>query len=252
MNIGLTLSGGGSRGFAHLGALKAMEELNLKPSIISGTSAGALVGALYAAGYSPTEISEIILKKSIFSKLKFEFTKFGLFSLVKVEKLLLEYIPDNYFEKLKIPLVVCAADIKRGEPEYFEMGELAKPVIASCAIPGIFSPVILNGKTYVDGGILNNLPIEPIHNRCDICIGVNVMPVEKRMPVSSAKDIMMKCLMLSIGEQSALKYSKFDVIIQPENIGHFNGLSLKNAQTMFDLGYRTAISKLQTSIELFT
>jgi NTE family protein len=252
MKIGLVLSGGGSRGFGHLGVLKALEELKIKPDIISGASAGSLIGAMYAAGHTPDEISALILKKGIAGNVKLAFNKMGIFSLEKVEKLIQEFIPENSFEKLKIPLIVATTDIRRGELVYFSTGHnLAKVITASCAIPGIFSPVIIDGKSYIDGGVLNNMPIEPIEDLVDLKIGVNVMPIERKMPINSAKDIIMKSLMMSIGEQSARKNDKFDILIEPKNIVHFNGLSLKNAKDMFDLGYKTALIQLQKSAEMF-
>lgn len=250
--IGLVLSGGGSRGFAHLGVIKALNEAGIIPNFVSGTSAGALIGAMYCSGYSPEFISELIKQKGIFGNLKFALNRLGLFSLEKVEKLLLEYIPNNNFSKLKIPLFISAIDLKRGEVKYFNEGELVKPILASCAIPGIFSPVEINGKRYIDGGILNNLPLEPIESFCDIKIGVNVMPTERNMPVSSVKDILMKCMMLSIGIQTSLKLDRFDLLIQPENIIRFNGLKIKNADEMFNLGYSETKSKIERSLEIFS
>jgi NTE family protein len=252
MKIGLVLSGGGSRGFGHLGVLKALDELKIRPDVISGASVGSLIGAFYAYGYTADEISEIILKKGISGNIKLAFNKMGIFSLEKVEKLVKEYLPANSFESLKIHLVIATTEIRRGEIVYFRSGNnLAKVITASCAIPGIFSPVIIEGKSYIDGGVLNNMPIEPIEDEVDLKIGVNVMPIERKMPVSSAKDIIMKSLLMSLGEQSARKNHKFDILIEPKNIVHFNGLSLKNAKEMFDLGYNTAIQQLQKSAEMF-
>jgi NTE family protein len=249
MKIGLVLSGGGSRGFAHLGVIKALTEAGIKPDIISGASAGALVGSFICAGYSTEFIADLIQKKGIFGNLKLALNKFGIFSLEKVEKLIHEYIPHNSFENLQTKLIVCATDIKRGEPKYFDQNELAKPVLASCAIPGIFSPIKIDGHTYIDGGVINNLPLEPIEDQCEFLIGVNVMPVEKTMPVSSVKDIMMKCLLLSIGEQSAQKLKRFNMVIEPKGIGKFGGLQLKNATEIFDLGYQSAKAIISQSLE---
>lgn len=252
MKIGLVLSGGGSRAFGHLGVLKALDELKIRPDIISAASAGSLVGAFYAHGYTPNEISEIILKKGISGNIKLAFNKMGLFSLDKVEKLIKEYIPEDNFESLKTSLIITTTEIRKGEIVYFRSGNnLARIVTASCAIPGIFSPVIIEGKSYIDGGVLNNMPVEPIEDSVDLKIGVNVMPIERKMPIHSAKDILMKSLMMSIGEQSARKNHLFDILIEPKNIVHYNGLSLKNAKEMFDLGYNIAIQQLQKSAEMF-
>ncbi len=245
MKIGLVLSGGGARGFAHLGVIKAINELGLSPDMISGTSAGSLVGAFIAAGYSPDFVLETILKLGIRSQLKFAFNRFGLFSLEKVEKLFHDYIPHNSFEALKIPLVVCATDIVRGETVYFDSGDLAKPVLASCCIPGIFEPVIYNGHTLIDGGVMNNLPLEPLEGKCDLLIGVNVTPIEKTLPIKSAKDVMMKCLFLSIGQQAKDKLDRLDIAIEPSEIAKYDGLSLSKAKELYNLGYESAKAELE-------
>ncbi len=245
MKIGLVLSGGGARGFAHLGALKALEEKNIPISAISGTSAGSLVGALYANGLKPDDIMKIVLAKGVMQSLKFSWSKMGLFSFDKVEVLLREHIPHDSFAKLKIPFFACAMNLKEGEAKFFSEGELIKPVLASCAIPGIFSPVKINGDAYIDGGVINNLPIEPLESITDLQIGVNIMPVEKNMPVNSAKDIMMKCLMIAIGEKSQAKEHKFDLMINPENIRNYSAFKTVAADTVFDLGYVSTMKALE-------
>ncbi len=237
MKIGIALSGGGSRGFAHLGALKALNELNIKPTMIAGTSAGSLVGAFTAAGYSPDFIFDTIQSLGIMSSLKFAFTRFGLFKMEKVEDIILEYIPHNAFEKLKIPLVVCATDIEASEAVYFDKGELIKPIMASCSIPGIFEPVKFQGRTLVDGGILNNLPIEPLEGVCDFIIGINVTPASKNMAINSAKDILMKSLYLAIRNNSSEKLKRCDISIEPNEIYNYNGLSMSKAKELYQVGY---------------
>jgi NTE family protein len=250
MKIGLVLSGGGARGFAHLGVLKAFQEQKIPIHAISGSSAGALVGALYANGINPDDIMKIVLNKGVFQNLKFSWSKMGLFSFDKVKVLLQQHIPHDSFEGLKIPMHVCATHLQYGEARYFSEGPLIQSILASCAIPGIFSPVKINGKAYIDGGVLNNLPIEPLEAITDFQIGVNVMPVEKRMPVFSAKDVLLKCLMLSIGEKSALKEPKFDLMINPHRISSFSGFKTDTAKEVFNLGYEEALKTLENYPQL--
>ncbi len=245
MKIGLVLSGGGARGFAHLGVLKALEEKNIPIHAISGSSAGALVGALYANGLNPDEIMKVLLAKGVMQSLKFSWSKLGLFSFDKVEVLLRQHIPHDSFEKLKIPMHVCAMNLAEGEGVFFSKGELIKPVLASCAIPGIFSPVKINGDAYIDGGVINNLPIEPLEKITDIQIGVNIMPVERTMPVNSAKDILMKCLMIAIGEKSKAKEHKFDLMINPDNIRGYSTFKTVAADAVYELGYNSAVKALE-------
>ncbi|AFK01692.1 Patatin [Emticicia oligotrophica DSM 17448] len=241
MKIGIALSGGGSRGFAHLGALKALNEMGIKPDIITGTSAGSIVGALTAAGYSPDFIFETIQSLGIINSLKFAFNRFGLFKMEKVEEIFLKYIPHNSFEKLKLPLIVCATDIIESQPIYFSKGELIKPIMASCSIPGIFEPIKFQDKILVDGGILNNLPVEPLEGICDFIIGVNVTPVSNSMAINSAKDILMKSLYLAIRNNSGAKLKRCDIAIEPDEIYNYNGLSMAKAKEMYQLGYEHAL-----------
>src|SRR5215831_15320961 len=128
MKIGITLSGGGARGIAHIGVLKALEELGVKISIISGTSAGSIVGSLYSYGYKPEEIFSIIQKVSVFKSVKPAWTWTGLLSLDGLGAVLTKHMPENNFEALKLPLTIAATDIKKGETVYFTSGELSRCV----------------------------------------------------------------------------------------------------------------------------
>ena len=139
--IGLVLSGGGVRGFAHLGLLKVMDELNIKPFAISGVSTGAIFGALYAAGKTPDEIISIAKRNSYLGLSNFLWRKEGLFSMENIRKILLENIPENTFESLKIPLFVNATDFLRNKTVFFSSGELIQPLIASASVPVLFGPV---------------------------------------------------------------------------------------------------------------
>ncbi len=245
MKIGIALSGGGSRGFAHLGALKALGEAGIKADILSGTSAGSIVAALTAAGYSPDFIFETIQQVGVFNSLKFAFNRFGLFKLEKLEETFLQYIPHNSFEKLKVPLTICATDILHNEAVYFNQGELIKPIIASCSIPGIFEPVSFAGRTLVDGGILDNMPIRPIEAAADFIIGINVMPIRNDMPVRSAKDILMKSLYLAIGKNTLERLNLCNLVIEPEALYHYDGLNASKAKEIFQIGYEKTLQVLE-------
>lgn len=247
MKIGLVLSGGGSRGFAHLGVLKALDEKNIKIDALSGTSAGSLAGVLYAAGYSPDYIFNYIVGKGIGKQLKFAFNRYGIFTLTNVEKLLIELIPHNSFEKLKIPMTVCTTDIEKSSVQYFSKGELAKPVMASCCLPGIFEPIRFNNQLLIDGGVINNLPIEPLQATCDFLIGVNVVPMEGNIKIKSAKDILMKSLYISISKSSTEKLNLCDMAIEPKELIKFDGLSISKAKEIFDVGYQAALQHIETN-----
>jgi NTE family protein len=237
MKIGLVLSGGGARGIAHLGAIKALNEMGYKPDAISGTSAGSIAGAMTAAGYSPDFVMDIILSTSFLKHLKPAFNRFGLFKIERLAAIFEQYIPHNSFEKLKIPLTVAATDLENGKIEYFDKGELITPILASCCLPGFFEPIKYQGKTYVDGGVLNNLPIEPLQNTCDFIIGVNVTPVGIGESINSMKDVVMKSMYLAIHQNSVAKLKLCNLAIEPPELYRHNGLSLSNAKDLFNIGY---------------
>lgn len=236
------LSGGGARGFAHLGVIKAFQEIGIQPASYSGTSAGALVGALLGAGYSPDYILEFILKQGLSNYLRFAFNRMGLFSMERVEKILKELIPHDRFENLTTPVSVCATNLTSGKSVYFDSGELIRPILASCCLPGIFEPIIMGGNTYVDGGVLNNLPVEPTLGKLGIRVAVNVTPRVDHLPIHTAKDVLMKTFYLSISQQSDLQSKRCDLVIEPKEIIRYEGLSLKNAREMFDIGYQYGVN----------
>ena len=155
--VGIVLSGGGARGIAHLGLLQVMEECNIKPTIISGTSAGSMVGAFYGAGYPIKQIVDIIEHHRFFNLSNMLFRKQGVFAMKAFEDLFFRYFPSNSFHDLEIKLYTAATDILKGETVYFTEGNLAQAVMASSCIPIIFQPLKIGDSYYVDGGVLNNL-----------------------------------------------------------------------------------------------
>ncbi len=240
-NIGLCLSGGGARGFAHLGVLQAFDELNLEIGMISGSSAGAVAAAFYASGYSPQKSLEIILERKFWQYVSFRPSKWGLLSMSKTATILRKHFPDNSFSSLKIPVAVCTTNISRGVPTYFSEGELIPPLLASISVPILFRPVIIQGDKHIDGGLSNNLPLEPLTSVCDYLVAVNVTPFEKRLPVKSAKDILLKSVYISLDHQTSLKSVRADLCMVPEGIIHFDGFKMKHADLLFRKGYDSAM-----------
>ena len=163
---GLVLSGGGARGFAHLGVIQALNEAGIFPDVISGTSAGAIVGVLYADGYTPKEILMLMNWASRFDYMRPAMPREGLLQINGITKILKTSLRAKTFEDLKIPLFVAATDLNNGKAVYFSKGDIFDPVMASASIPVLFQPVKINDISYVDGGVLDNLPIRPIENDC--------------------------------------------------------------------------------------
>ncbi|MFN3851496.1 MAG: patatin-like phospholipase family protein [Spirosomataceae bacterium] len=248
MKIGLALSGGGAKGIAHLGVIKALSELGIKPDAIAGTSAGSIVGSMTAAGYSPEFILDIILSTSILRNLKPAFNRFGLFKIESAQAIFAKYMPHDSFEGLKLPLTITATDIEKGEVVYFDNGELIKPILASCCLPGIFEPIRYQDRLLIDGGVLNNIPIEPLESTCDFIIGVNVMPIGEGMPINSMKDVLSKSLHIAIRNNSIQKLKKCNLAIEPPELYKFDGFNVTKAKELYKIGYeytmKTAEGKL--------
>jgi len=141
MKIGLALSGGAARGIAHIGVLQYLEERNIKPCCIAGTSAGSIVGAYYCSGRSISEIKSIVSEMSWKDLFKLTIPRKGLIKISRFLAMLEEQLGDTTFDQLKIPLIVNAVDLISGEEVLFTEGSVARAVAASCAIPGIFTPI---------------------------------------------------------------------------------------------------------------
>lgn len=243
--IGLVLSGGGARGFAHLGVIQALNEADIFPDIISGTSAGALVGVLYCDGHSPKEILKIMKLQSKLDYMRPILPRDGLLQIDGVARLLESHLTVKIFEDLKIPLVVCATDLNHGKSVYISKGELITAVIASSSIPVLFKPVIINKIYYVDGGVLDNLPVKPIQNKCKMLIGSFVNPVGYEESISGLITIAMRTFMLDQTKEAQEKGKDFDLLIAPPELTKFGILEIEKADDIFEMGYKKTKEKLR-------
>jgi len=241
---GIVLSGGGARGFAHLGVLKALNDEGIYPDVIAGTSAGALVGVLYADGYTPDEILKIMNTTSKLHYIRPTVPREGLLQISGIERILNENLRAKNFEDLKIPLYVTATDLNNGIAEYFCSGELIKPVIASASIPVLFNPVIINKIHYVDGGVLDNLPIKPIEGDCALTIGSFVNPTGYEKTVTSLVQIAERTFMLNMAKELDQKEKKFDIFIAPPELKNYKILDPEKAIEVFEIGYKATKDKL--------
>lgn len=239
--LGVALSGGGARGFAHVGALKALEEAGMKPDVIAGVSAGAVAAVMYAAG---VPLDEML---SLFTSTKF--TDFarpslihgdGMFSLMRFKQFIEEATGIDRLENLRIPTYVGVTDLDNGEPAEFHEGPLGERVVASCSIPIVFSPVEIDGIHYVDGGVLRNLPAWIIREKCETLIGINVSPLRTFEYKKSFLDIGMRTynLMAKANQQQDMDICDH-VIITPELI-HYQVFNLKDIHKAYLSGYAAA------------
>ena len=235
--IGISLSGGGARGIAHLGMLKGLEEINVKPAMITGTSAGSIVGAFYACGYSPDKIFEIISRTRLFRILRPSFNWQGLLTLEKTFDFFKSLLPADSFDSLDLPLYVCATNVKNGRAAFFSEGGLIRPVIASCAIPVIFSPVKIGDEHYMDGGIVNNLPVEPLVGHVERIIGLHVNPVDENFEAGNMKNLLERTFLITINKNVEQRRKECDIFLEPYDLRKYAAFEFSKAREIFYIGY---------------
>lgn len=238
MKIGLALSGGGARGIAHIGVIKALEEKGVKIAALSGTSAGSIIGALYAYGYTPDQILETILNSPLVKSSRLAWAVSGLFKTGGMKEMLLKLMPTNRFDALKIPLTLAATDIREGEVCYFSEGELVPAIMASCNVPVLFKPLVFNGGLYIDGGILDNLPSRCLLERCDFIIGSHCNQIPKGFDPKGVKDIVERTLLMAVNANTVTSKTFCNVVIEPPDLGRYGGYEIRKTQEIFDLSYR--------------
>lgn len=243
--IGLALSGGGIRGISHAGALLAMEELNIKPEIISGVSAGAIVGALYADGYNPLQIARLFENISFSKMTKFDVPEGGFFSISSFEKFLGKKLRAKTFEELSIPLRVVATNFDKAETVIFSEGSLLKPVIASCSVPVLFVPQKIKNNHYVDGGLLKNFPVSTIREECDLIIGVNAGPLTTSEYKLNIMDVALRTYHFMYRSNILADKEICDILIETANIYDYDFFDTDKIAEIFELGYQTAYDVLK-------
>lgn len=243
--IGLVLSGGGTRGFAHLGLIQALNEAGIFPDVISGTSSGAMAGALYADGFTPHEIMNLMKGSSRLDIMRPALPREGLLQLGGIVKILKTNLRAKTFEDLKIPLYVSATDLNNGKAVYFSEGDLFDPVIASASLPVIFQPVVINNICYVDGGIMDNLPIRPIEHKCEAIIGSFVNPIGYMEKVKGLISIAERTFMIAMVKDLSEKAKKFDLFVAPGELKNHGILNPEKADLLFQIGYDATKEKIK-------
>ena len=239
MKIGLALGGGGARGLAHILILETLDDLDIKPSIIAGTSMGAIIGALYASGMSGKEIREriskllilkddtwrdILAKKDdilkLFTAFSVEFPRSGFINTQGFVEYLFSEIKKRTFEELRIPLLVIATDYWTAEEIVFESDDLLPALQASMAVPGVFAPASIGGRVLVDGGVVNLVPYDHLLDRADFIIAVDVSkarnPGKNEVPGALESVLGAFNIMQASALAEKMKHRKPDIYVQPE------------------------------------
>jgi NTE family protein len=226
VRIGLALGGGAARGFAHIGVIKALEAHGIHPDLVAGTSAGAVVAALYASGMSGLQMNRAALKldEASISDWAMPFRSRGLIKGVALENYLNTTLSGRKIEQLKIPLGVVATDLRTGEPILFQRGNTGQAVRASCSIPSLFEPVVIGDHEYVDGGLVSPVPAAFAHKMgADFVIAVDISSRPESGVTASSLDMLLQTFTIMGQTIKAYELDKYaDVVIRP-NLSKMGG-----------------------------
>ena len=234
---GLVLSGGAYRGIGQIGALKALLERDIKPDVICGTSSGALNAALYANGYSPEEMYEIWQKEPMAKALNFHFPKFGMLKHNKIGEMVKPYLRYDRLEDLPVPIMLTASCLNDGSQKVFTEGDLVLVLEACCSVPVVFEPVEINGLQYVDGGLVSNLPAEPLKGKCEHLIAVSVNPIPFKEKLDGMREIVYRTIWAGL-EGTVQKTREWcDWYIAPEELGQHGFTDRSALETFYNAGY---------------
>ncbi|MEZ7515551.1 patatin-like phospholipase family protein [Flavobacterium frigidarium] len=244
-SIGLVLSGGGTKGLAHAGAMKYLEEVNIIPSRIAGTSSGSIVGALYAWGKTPEEILDFFKSIYLFHWRHFTFRKAGIIDSESFKIHFESIFGDAQLSDLKIPMQITATDMVRGRLKIFEPEtKIIDAILASSAFPGIISPFEIDGEPFSDGGILNHFPTDILQGQCETIIGIYVSPIQKieAKDLNSIRSVTTRAFDILSANSDLQKFNICDWVIEPKELTKFSTFEMNKLkmETIFQIGYNSA------------
>ena len=254
--IGLALSGGGARGFAHLGVLKVLEANSVPVDFVSGTSAGSFVGAAYAAGLTADEIIEIGRKITWFGVAGFSYSPRGLLSSAAMDPFIKKHFPVHRFEDLKLPFAAVACDLATGDEVILkDKGDLAFAIRASCAIPGVFVPLIdESGRSLIDGGAATPMPTKAVRKLgAEVVIAVDVITCGSTFWGNPTTLIgtFFQSAMLMIRNASRNQHFRADIVIEPQ-IAHIRPDEIAKRDELIELGEKAALDKMDDILALIS
>lgn len=220
IKIGLALGGGAARGFAHIGVIKALEAQGIVPDIVVGTSAGSVVGALYAAGHSAATLQKMAHDMDEAAISDWAMPLFGKSSGVLKGEALQTYVNKTVnfrpIEKLKISFGAVATDLKNGQPILFQRGNTGMAVRASSSVPGVFQPVVIGSHTYVDGGLVAPVPVKFARDMgADFIIAVNISTQTEAQAAISSLEVIMQTFAIMGQRINQYELKEADIVIQP-------------------------------------
>ncbi len=246
--IGLALGGGAARGFAHIGVIKALESQGIFPNLVVGTSAGSVIAALYASGYRGTELQKIALSldEAAITDWALPFSgRFG--GMIKgdaLQAMVNRLVKNQTIENMPMPLGIVGTDLKTGNGVLFQRGDTGQAVRASCSIPGVFQPTIIQGREYVDGGLVSPVPVRYAKQMgADIVIAVNISTEPSTQDSSGSLGILLHTTSIMGKSINAFELDLAQVVIQPELKG-MRGTDFKARNAAILAGEESAMKQM--------
>lgn len=248
---GFAFSGGGAKGFTHIGAMMAFETFGIRADIVAGVSAGSIAGVLYSAGLTPNEIMDCFQESDeLGDYTQLTIPKRSFLKMDKFGKLMESWLPVRNLEQLNIPTVVCATDIEAGKSVGWSKGEIVPRVMASCSIPIIFPPIEINGVNYVDGGVLRNLPAWAIRKHCKVLYGLNCSPLNRNYKYrDNIIDITLRTYNLMSKANTLQDLNLCDYVIGTPASAKFGTFNLRALQEAVKIGYETTCRILEQKLK---
>ncbi|MDE5972231.1 MAG: patatin-like phospholipase family protein [Muribaculaceae bacterium] len=246
--IGLALSGGGARGFAHLGALKALRDHGIVPDVVAGVSAGSVVAAFHGAGLTEDKVLSIFHGARFKDFAEMIVPRRGFFALDRFIAMIEHEGGVSRIEDLSVPTIICATDFDQGKRVEFTSGRLGERVAASCAIPIVFEPVVIGGVRYVDGGVLHNLPAWALRERCDYLIGVSCSPMpDLEARAGGIVDVARRSFMLMTKSNIYPDLELCDLPVELTEVAGHAVFDLKQIEVLVEQGYLCMLRALRAA-----
>lgn len=243
--IGLALGGGAAKGVAHIGVLKALEDADIEVDYIAGTSVGAMIAALYAFKVDVETIGSLARRLTMSKVTSFKLNKTGFFSTESLRELMLEYVGDVAIEDAAIPLSIVATDINSGEEIILTSGSVVDAVCASAAIPGIYIPVEINGRTLVDGGLVQNVPIEALQTAgAGVTIASHLNSVSHYQEISHVLDVMRNAFEIAVSQHTQDQLKEADLLISMDLSDFSLRDNTERYDELFNIGHQAATVQL--------
>ncbi|SUU12870.1 Patatin-like phospholipase family protein [Acinetobacter haemolyticus] len=243
--VALVLGSGGARGYAHIGVIEVLEQHGIRPDLIVGTSAGSIVGSIYASGKSAAELREIALKLKANDVRDVSVSLKGFFDGKKVEDYVNEQVQNTPLQRLKIPMYVVATELKEGTKTVFNYGNTGQAVRASASIPSMFVPIKIGHNEYVDGGLVSPVPVQVARDLgADIVIAVDILAQPVHTETTNVWGLFNQNINIMQGRlaEEELKYA--DIVIQPDLREKVHIFDVKGREMTMQAGVEAAQNKL--------